>query len=171
MPERPVLRITVSGVGPTASSDLLVVPVWAGQPVVMAPPGKQRLIRQLIRRMEFTGGWGSGEVGPLPARGVRAQFIGLVGLGSARSSTARQAEGMRRGIGKIVQEARRHRLARVTVLLTGLSAVVESVASAAVDGAVLAGYRWNENATRHKREGIRRGVRQMQLLVNKSEIG
>lgn len=172
MLEREVLNVAVSGAGPAAAaSDVLVVPVWAGQPVTHLPAAARRLVRQRMRRFGFTGKWGSAELFPLAARGLRANFVGLVGLGSSRASAAWQAEGMRRGMGKIIQEAGRQRIARVAVVLGQCGEATISLAAAAADGAVLAAYRWDEYAARQQQDEWRRAVRRLLLLVDKRVVG
>src|SRR5688572_7138639 len=112
------MKITVSGSKPAASgADVVVVPVWSDGKLPQLPPSLRQAVRQQMRRLSFKGAWGSAEFFGNEARGVRASFIATVGLGEKERSHERQAEGVRRGIAKIVREMGRVGVRHMAVIL------------------------------------------------------
>jgi len=105
------------------------------------------------------GKWGSAQVFPLTQRGLRAPFIALVGLGKRDLSKQIVAEGMRRGMGKVIQEAHRHGLRRIAVALNG-ARELSWLARATVEGAQLANYRFAEYSHVKRTSHLRRRVLQ-----------
>jgi len=150
-------------------SDVLVVPVVVGGalPSCLAP-GAQRVLKARMRQLGFKGDWGSAEFFAVPERGMKVSFVGLVGLGKKSDGGGRMSEGMRRGIGQVVQDARRHGLRTVAVNLMNQenAEVAADLAAAAFEGVVLASYQFAEYSERLRKQERQRAVRRLLILVD-----
>lgn len=127
-----------------------------------------------LKSMGFNGQWGSGELLVAPQLGP-AKLVAVVGLGERGSTVGQQAEGLRRGLGRIVMEMRRH-LARSAVLdLTGGAAQPVPgdrqaiLAAAAVEAAELASYRFTAYRPKLKREQTQRRLRELTLIIDPAQ--
>jgi leucyl aminopeptidase len=164
-------RITVSSAHPAkADVDVLIVPIRLNDALEHLPVSLRRPLRQRMRQLSFNGGWGAAELFPLSARGVRAPFVAVVGLGSAKLSPERQAEGMRRGVARVVQEMSRAGLHEAVLALHGPSGNVQRLATAAVDGALMASYRFTEYSARARRDARSRQLRRLTLSVSSADV-
>lgn len=162
--------VTVLRDKPSAvDADVLVVPVMAGGglPSSLAP-GARRVLRARMRQLGFKGDWGAAEFFAVSERGMKVPFVGLVGLGKGSDGGGRVAEGMRRGVGQVIQDARRHGLRTVAVNLGGRenAAAAASLAAAAFEGVVLTSYQFVEYSERLRKQQRQRAVRRLLILVD-----
>jgi leucyl aminopeptidase len=166
------MKVTVSSSTPaSAATDVLVVPVWSDGKLAQLSPSLRQAVRQQMRRLAFNGAWGGAEFFGSDARGVRASFIAVVGLGERKRSVDRQAEGMRRAIARVVREMGRVGVRRMAVLLPAESANGTSLSAAVVDGAVLTSYRFTEYSAKARSFAASRQLRQVTLLVDREQVG
>lgn len=132
-------------------------------------PGKKRLA-DVARSVGFRGDWGQGELLPFSSADTKARFIGLAGLGERTESTERQREGIRRAIGKLVQEGRRHRLRSLAVDLSEVDNAPD-LAAAAVEAAELATYRFADFSSQLRREQRQRALKKIIFVVSRADVG
>lgn len=160
------LKITTSVSRPSAvECDVLAVPVFCGRKIELPFAGSvQETLKQKMRKIGFKGAWGTAEVVVFPAKGVKASLVALVGLGDSKEGLERKREGMRRGIGRVVNEARRHGARQVAVMLAHLPQG-EALAAAVVSGIELASYRFVDYSSQARKEVRSRALRQAVLLV------
>lgn len=140
--------------------ELLLWPLHQGQTA-------GRLMPQL-RKLSFGGAWAQAELVAVHDRRY-PPFVGVIGLGARADSLARQAEGLRRGLGKLVQEGRRHSLRTIGIDLRGRAQATNVLAEAAVEAVELANYRFTEYVPRLQREQAARAIRRVILLVDKDQ--
>ncbi|MFH1354377.1 MAG: leucyl aminopeptidase [bacterium] len=153
-------------------TDVLIVPITVGGDLpTSVPPGVQKIIKERMRRMGFKGERGATELFVVSERSLKASFVGLVGLGRKDDGKNRMMEGMRRGIGQVMQSARQYGLRKVAVNFHGQKSGVATrdLAAASFEGAALAGYSFTEYSERLRRQHRQRGVRQLLLLVDADE--
>ena len=150
-------------------ADVLVMPVGAGGalPSYLAP-GARRVLKARMRQLGFKRDWGSAEFFAVPERGMKVSFIGLVGLGKKSDGGGRVSEGMRRGIGQVIQDARRHGLRTVAVNLMDQenTEIAADLAVAAFEGVVLASYQFAEYSERLRKQQRQRAVRRLIILID-----
>ena len=158
------IRVAVSPSKPASvATDVLVIPVHAGGVLPELPAALRGEARMHMRRFKFTGAWGGAEFFGISARGVRASFAAVVGLGERERSLERQAEGMRRGVARVVREMGRVGVRQMAVVLRGdAEALVPSV----VDAAYLSSYRFTEYSAKARSFAASRQLRQVALLVS-----
>jgi leucyl aminopeptidase len=121
--------------------DLLVVPLGAGK----APFGQIKLdkrtseqLTELKKRARLKGKVGESAVAHVSGRSY--ERLGLIGVGA----DALDAAGARRLVAKAVRQATAERAASVAVVFDAMPTEgLESVAAAATEGALLAGYRFD----------------------------
>src|SRR3990167_11304259 len=97
-------------------------------------------VRARVRALGFTGGWGTASLVTVRERGVAAPWLGLLGLGPQGQAPEHIREGMRRAVAQATRESRRHGV-RVVVVDLRKQTDAAALATAAVEGAVLANYR------------------------------
>jgi leucyl aminopeptidase len=164
------MKVTVSSNKPASSgADVLVVPLWSDGKLPELPASLKAAMRQQIRRLSFKGSWGSAEFFGNEARGVRASFIAVAGLGEKDRSLERQAEGMRRSIARVVREMGRVGVRHLAVVLPAESEAADRLAAAVVDGAVLTSYRFTEYSAQARRFAAARQLKQVTLLVAREQ--
>lgn len=165
------LSITASTLKPTvANADMLVLPLTSA--LVLGrhlPEGVRRRLGVHIRRLEFTGAWGGAVVFVSPP-GIKAPFTALIGLGDVSADEDILKEGMRRGLGKALQEARRHFLHTIAITLVDMEKG-EALAAAASEAALLANYRFTEFSAKHKRSDEATAARKLNFLVARQNLG
>src|SRR3989344_1028691 len=130
-----------------AAVDVLVVPVWEKKKVAvnLAEP----VMHELAVRMEarkWRGAWGTAAFFVQPIASS-APLVALIGLGEAGAPVDRRREGLRRGLGEVILDARRHGLTRVGIVLMGMTDA-DSMAEAAVESATMANYSFSELSSR-----------------------
>ena len=112
------LLVSASTLKPAqATVDVLAIPLY--DDLVMGkelPEPLRRRIGAQLRKLEFTCAWGTATLFPV-FKGSRAPFIAVLGLGSRDNATNDHAEAMRRGMGHMVHEARKHGLKNLAVSL------------------------------------------------------
>ncbi|MBI3255446.1 MAG: hypothetical protein HYZ63_00570 [Candidatus Andersenbacteria bacterium] len=144
---------------------LLVVLVDSGMKLPARLPAPiAHEVKAYLKELEFTGGWGAAELFLAP-EGTGQAFIGVIGLGKSDVDESSRAEAVRRGIGKLVQEARRHMVHEVQVLLSDTETV--SVATAVVEAAFLADYRFFAHKKHSEVEHKARSLKSLVLVVPK----
>src|SRR3989344_2463941 len=99
----------------TTPIQVLVVPVWDTKKVAATVPARVgRHLQELMRERKWQASWGTATffVHPVAAR---APFVALIGLGTPGQSVDRTREAVRRGLGEVAADARRHGLQRLGV--------------------------------------------------------
>ncbi len=157
------IKTSVVASKPTAvKGDVLVLPVYQNSSLdARLPAAARREIQGQMRKLKFTGRWGTTEILPAPAR-LPYQLIAVVGLGKQRDPVTWRAEGWRRGLAKSSQEAR-HRLARSLVVLLPMVDGA-ALAAAGLEAVTLADYRFTEHKRRLAQEQKIRSLRQAIFL-------
>lgn len=142
---------------------------FTGEVVVRVLYQGQRVpeLNSLLRQVGFKGQWGSGALLVAPPRS-RAKLLAVVGLGDKKGSLLQQAEGLRRGLGRVVMEMRRHRVRSAVLDLTGGEAL-PALASAAVEAAELATYRFTDYRLKLKQEQAQRRLKTLVIVVDAAE--
>lgn len=120
-----------------------------------------------LRQLGFRGQWASGELLLLHER-RGTQVVAVVGLGDRTGSDAHQAEGLRRGLGKVVMEMRRH-IVRSAVLDLSGGAAPPILAAAAVEAAELASYRFTDYRPKLKKEQAQRRLKTLIIVVDRGQ--
>lgn len=150
------------------TAEVLVVPMFLGQKMVGGLPAALRTkVLARLRALDFKGEWGAAE---LLAVSGKTQFIGIVGLGARTATPARQAEGMRRGVGKVIADARRHTLRVVALDVRDLEDAAPVLAAAAVEAVELISYRFTDYLPRLQREQAIRGLKQFFIITSKDAL-
>ncbi|HLD26300.1 MAG TPA: leucyl aminopeptidase, partial [Candidatus Andersenbacteria bacterium] len=121
-------------------------------------------VRARVRALGFTGGWGTASLVTVRERGVAAPWLGLLGLGPQGQAPEHIREGMRRAVAQATRESRRHGV-RVVVVDLRKQTDAAALATAAVEGAVLANYRFTEHSTRLQQQQRQQAVRRLYILV------
>lgn len=164
------IAITTSTTTPAAANaDLLVIPLT--QDLVLGKYLSESVRRHLgvvMRKVEFTGAWGGAEVFVAP-KNLKASFVAFVGLGDGAASAAHMAEGMRRGMGRLMQDARRHMLHSVALVLLDVPRAA-ILAGAASEAALLANYRFTDFAAGQQKAQDARSLRKLNFLVKKEVL-
>lgn len=149
--------------------DVLAIPLYEDLRIGKElPEPLRRRIGAHIRKLEFTCAWGTAALFPV-FKGSRAPFIAILGLGSREEATNDHAEAVRRGMGHVVHEARKHGLKTVAISLGSATSAAE-LARGAVDGVVLANYRFTQYAERLQKEDTARAVRRLMVLTSKEAL-
>lgn len=162
------VTISVSPWSAKASCDALIVPVYKGKQIATAlPKAIERLVKEHMRKLEFAGHWGSAELVASPA-GRNATFLALVGLGKKDASISETTESLRRGLGKILQDCRKHALRDVGILLP--DAHVQELTSAASEVAEIVAYRFSDLRSELKKEQEKRSLKKMRLFVSAEHV-
>lgn len=120
--------------------------------VLLATGGNNREHKELSRKLKargFKGNWAETVIIP-QVKGIAATFTAVIGLGEIENPD-KQAEAVRRGMGKIVQDIRQHGLQTVAFVLPAGSMTV-ALAAAAYEGAWLASYRFTEFSSEQRQE-------------------
>lgn len=164
------IHIVVGTGRPTGvKADLLIIPVYEkGRLGVDVPAASQRALEQRMKDLKFTGAWGAADLMIAPAS-LKASFVAFAGLGDPKAAEYRQAEGLRRAIGRILQDARRHAL-REAVLALPENQHTPALAAAAAEAALLINYRFTEYRKSLKREQGQRSLRKLTLLVDRQQV-
>jgi leucyl aminopeptidase len=139
-----------------------MVPVWSDGKTVALPSRLQKTITGCVKTYDFKGKWGAGEL--LLSTKSQPHFVGLIGLGSRAESVEHQAEGVRRGVGRIIREMRRHALRQAAVMLSS-EEHAPIFAAAAAEAALLATYRFTDYLPRLQKEQSQRALRQVDIVV------
>jgi leucyl aminopeptidase len=164
------LSITTSTLKPAAANvDLLVIPLTSE--LRLGKFFSESVRRHLgvgIRKLEFTGAWGSAEVFLAP-KSLKAPFVAFVGLGDGQAAPEVLAEGMRRGMGKVIHDARRHMLHSAAVVLLDASPVAD-VAAAATESVLLSSYRFTNFSSKQRSAQEGRALRKLNFLVSKEVL-
>lgn len=163
-----------AGAPSRAAADVLVLPVYAGEAAgVRLPALGRRALGRLLASNSFAGEWGEAVVLATHTSAwgrarLGASFVAAVGLGRREADAARQAEGLRRGLGRVAQEARRHSVRRLAVDLAGVTNMAR-MAAAVSDGVYLADYRFVEYSAKLRGQHERTSLRSVMLLLPQAE--
>lgn len=151
----------------TVDADLLILPVREGESLPDSLSSAfSREVSSTLKSLQFSATWGSSEMFVAP-RGVKAEFVAVVGMGDPKNPAEKQAEGLRRGLGKIVLEARRHVLQSAVVVLSGESPV-GLFAGAAAEAAYLTTYSFLEYKS--SQAAAKRSLKKMILAVSEDDM-
>jgi len=115
----------------------------------------------------FKGEWGGVEL-TVPEKRGRAIFVAKVGLGDGKSLLEDKCEGMRRGMARVIQDARRHALHQVVIDLREVDNAAAK-GRAACEGAELANYKFTDYLPKLKKEQAAKAVRELILVVTKED--
>lgn len=117
------------------------------------------------KKRTFTVAWGTAVLIPASqlasTRGLKAPFVAVIGLGDS-DSTDKKAEGLRRGLGKLVKDVSALGLREIGISLAGRKELV----AAAVESLALTTYQFTEHS---KRLAKQPGVNKCYLLVDKDD--
>lgn len=164
------IRWTISAADPLAAAmDVLVVPVWSDKKIAVKLPALvTREVQARMKARQWSGAWGTAALFVQPVKNS-FPLVALVGLGEQRGSLDRVREGMRRGIGTVVADARRHGLANMGIVVAGVPSASD-VAMAAVESVTMANYSFVELSSsltaRAGRQNIKSGI----VFVDKSAL-
>lgn len=162
----PVSTQTISQI----KADLIIVPVFADKNIgVDLPPAMKRELSAKMRQIDFKGAWGVGDTVVAPQR-LSAQFIAVVGLGKPDASVERQAEGLRRALARVLDDARRHALRNVVLMLPNNSATAGNFSRAAIDAAYFISYRFTHHKKNLQEEQVARSLRKLTLVCDRQLV-
>lgn len=164
------IQVTASSLKPTAATaDVLIIPVYSdGQLGKTLPEALRRGLGVHMRRVEFTGVWGTSIFLPF-VKGSKAPFVALIGLGDRSHSVERHQEAMRRGVAQTVREARKYEMRSLVVNLYD-NDTPGQLAAAAVEGAELANYRFTEYSTKLKKEQASQSIKKLSVVVPTAKL-
>lgn len=152
-----------------APVEIIIFPVWESKKVAVALPASlESLLQQLMKKRDWQGAWGTAAFFVQPGN-TMAPFVALVGLGQRESSLDRVREALRRGVGEVVLDARRHGLTKLGIDLQGVSGVV-LLAEAALEATTLANYSFTEFSPRLVARAKRQAIRSCTFFVEKSAV-
>lgn len=123
-------------------------------------------IRVALKERDFQGEWGVADLMVAPKHSA-APFLGVIGLGKEEDS-AKRVEGLRRGLARIVSDARRHALKMVALDVTGESDQ-ENLARAAVETVSLTTYVFAEHKKSLAKQQRTRGLHGLILAVDRKQ--
>lgn len=151
-----------------AVADVLVMPVFKDLNLSESLPKALRTqLKSKIKKLEFKGEWGSAEFMPWSTREIKAEYLALVGVGDRKTELDRFIEGWRRGLGKVVSQARAQRLRSLAINLLDVEDA-SSWAVASVETVELASYRFTDYLPRLQKEQERQALRSVILLTQPS---
>lgn len=147
---------------------LLIVPVSYRQSLPPALPARvRRRLGQTLRQLKFQGQWGRAEFLPAPA-GLAATFVAVVGLGKNNQPISYQKEGLRRAVARVVQDARRHIVREVALVLPPQETA--ALAGAAFEAIELCNYRFTDYHRTLAQEQKARSIRQVTFLTDAGHV-
>lgn len=147
-----------------ADVDILLIPTTSRSVKDQLTGDSARQIDAELRKRQFTGEWGTLALVPAP-RQFKATSIMVVGLGDQETSI-RHAEALRRGIGSLVIEARRHSSPKVGIVLAGLSHLTD----AAVEAIGLAAYSFVHHSPRLAKRQRPKQLRTAVILLPATQV-
>lgn len=152
------------------NADLLILFVYAGEKIAIPGTANGVLadVTKKAKEINFTGVWGSSELFAVKSDDLPS-FIGIVGLGDRVASQERQSEGVRRGVGRLVGDARRHLLHHIAVVLddeAGMTKLVDAV----MEGVDLSNYRFSEHRPALAKEQKARAVRKVTFVTDNKDV-
>lgn len=160
------LRFSASVVKPTAiTADVLVL--LTDDQLTLPTLWHKKFITRL-KELQFNGQWGTAELLVAPA-GMRAPLLAVIGLGERGSSIQTRQEGLRRGLGKIVQQGRTEGL-RTMALVIDDNEDAPALTSAAVEAITLAWYQFAEFSLRLKIQQRTRALQEVIVLTSRSQL-
>lgn len=129
-------------------------------PDVVSAQEKKEITKHL-KELKFSGVWGSSELF-VASKEFSADFIAVVGVGSEKFSIDKKAEGVRRGIGMVVQNMRRQMIRDMAIYI-GDSV---SFACAACEGVFLSDYRFVDHRKKLLEEQKARSIQSLVFLAD-----
>ncbi len=161
------MKITITSTKASLpKGDILIVPVFAKEKLPDMLSGRQ--LKDRLKEVGFKGEWGSAEL-LLSPEVSRHSFIGVLGLGQSTDEVSKQVEAVRRGMGKLVQEARRH-LARDIVIVLHDSMNVSELVSGIVEAVYLSDYSFVAHTKRLKKQQSTRSLKTVTIIVPKASV-
>jgi leucyl aminopeptidase len=148
-----------------APVEIMVVPVWEKKKVAAALPARvTRELQTLMRERDWSGAWGTAAFFVAP-KVMKAPFVALIGLGGPSASSDKIAEAVRRGVGEVVLDARRHGVPDIGIILHGVANDV-ALGLAAVEGMNMASYSFTEFSERLVKRAKRQALRSCTLFID-----
>lgn len=152
-----------------AKADILIIPLYAKHTIQdELPPAVAHALNAELKQLKFSGAWGAAELLIAP-RSLKASFVAIVGLGNKDASPHRVAEGLRRGIGRVLQDARRHAVHTAALVLSDTDNA-PVLAGAATEAAGLIHYHFTVYRKSLKQEQQKRSLRTLELLVGRTYL-
>lgn len=164
---------TVTQYDQLKKTGVLVIPVTSPaellqEPLLkLLPVGVANELAKKCAQVEFKGAWASAELFLAPA-GCDSAFVGVLGLGEKTLSAHKRAEGLRRALGKIMQDARRHMVRDAAVVLVARSDA-PALTSAIVETALSANYRFVAHSQKKSKDQTARSLQKLTLLVQPTD--
>lgn len=159
------ITYTVTSSKPENSkTDVLVIPIMSDKKLPASLTSE--VSRQVVARMKelrFKAQWGQAELFLAPKE-VSASFVALIGLGEPGALLHQHAEGLRRGLGRVMQDARRHGLRSMAIVLEEETFLLTG---AAVEVSYVANYRFTSYSKRLVREQSTRSLKEVQFVVER----
>ncbi len=152
----------------TTPIQVLVVPVWGNKKVAARVPARVgQHLQKVMRERKWTPSWGSAAffVHPVAAR---APFVALIGIGAEGDSVTHIREAIRRGIGEVMADARRHGLQRIGVTFQGVTDAAD-LSLAAAEAMSLANYSFSEFSKRLMQKARQQALRSGHIFVDATE--
>lgn len=164
------LQVSASTLKPAqVTADVLIIPLYDDIAISKSiPETLRRRIGTNLRRLEFACAWGTAILFPV-FKGSKAPFVAIIGLGKRDVATTQHAEALRRGLGSVVQEARKHGLKSLSLAIPDADSAVEFTRGA-VEGTVLANYRFTEYAQHIKQEHASRAVKHLMIVTTREVL-
>ncbi|PIT98024.1 MAG: leucyl aminopeptidase [Candidatus Andersenbacteria bacterium CG10_big_fil_rev_8_21_14_0_10_54_11] len=154
------------------AADAVVWPVFFGEVgQAVMPPGLRQAAVRLCRAHGFTGKQGEAVIfathtaafhglpKPLPM-----PFVAITGLGPREDSTDAHGEALRRGLGRVVQELRKHGARQLAIALHHLSDQ-SALVGPACEGVFLAEYRFVDYSEQLRVQQERTRLKKLLLLL------
>lgn len=152
-----------------AKAAMLIIPLYTKQALGdNLPPAAARDLAAQLKKLKFSGAWGTSDLLIAP-RSLQASFVAVVGLGSADATQYRIAEGLRRGVGRVLQDARRHAVHEVALALAD-GPHLPALAAAATEAASLVHYHFTLYRKVLKQEQQHRALRTLDILVDRAHV-
>ena len=166
----PNISISIVDKQPALSAaSILAVPVYEKADIAAAlAPAVVTSLRKQFENLGFTGQWADSCTVIAPPS-LKASFIAGLGLGAPNASGAREAEGMRRAIGRVLQEARRHGVRELSVAIPDAEHA-PLLAAAVVESAELSDYRFVEHRKALRKEQQQRSLKKLTIIVAKQHL-
>lgn len=157
----------------SSDENVIIIPVFSPTDFLKSPLQEWAGIdvEKKCTELSFTGAWGTAEIFLAPEnikREKHVSFVAVIGLGSFQLPTTKQGEGFRRGLGKVMQDVRRHMVKEATLVLNHLSHAGE-LSAAALEAAHLSNYRFAVHNKKIAEEKKKRSLVSLNLLVQEGD--
>ena len=148
-----------------ARADLFILPMHEGDfPKDVLPAAATAAIQKKLKTVSFTGKWASAEIVPYTGQSDPL-FAAFAGMGDVAKPDYYKLEGLRRALGGISSDARKHVLRSVAFQLPDTEAAA-SIAAAAVEAFELSNYRFAEYKRSAAKEQSVRGLQRIIFVTS-----